>query len=206
MLHYLNLDERVRRLMLDEVERDIERGTLFVSPRLTNTGVQNYATLLKEAIRDRTDAWLAEQLRGRGRLRTTEQRRKPKGGYSVAKVPAGAATTIAEGDFNQYYVRALCRAALEVGVPELVIYRAKRVARPRPESQQLLGRRISAAALLEDLRSHTGMEPALGLPPGPNSGLSVRLPDDSDERSEPDVDDATDYAAAKPGRLRHTSP
>lgn len=30
--------------------------------------------------------------------------------------------------------------------------------------------------MLDDLRTHVGVDTALGLPPGPNSGLSVRLP------------------------------
>lgn len=59
---------------------------------------------------------------------------------------------------------------------ELVIYRAKQVREPRPESQAMIGKNINAKALLDDLRTHPGVEPALGLPPGPNSGLSIKLP------------------------------
>jgi len=44
-----------------------------------------------------------------------------------------------------------------------------------PESVALVGTTPSAAALLEDLRTHIGMNTALRLPPGPNSGLSVHL-------------------------------
>jgi len=46
----------------------------------------------------------------------------------------------------------------------------------RPESQRMIGNTISAKALLDDLRAHIGVDTALGLPAGPNSGLSVRLP------------------------------
>jgi len=55
------------------------------------------------------------------------------------------------------------------------VYRAKQVKQPRPESIRLEGQRLNAAELLTDLRTHVGMDTVLGLPPGPNSGLSVKL-------------------------------
>lgn len=177
MLRLLNLDERIRERMLDEVEHDLRNGTLYVSPRLSNTGQQNYVTLLKEAIRSHDDAWLGEQLGRLGRLRPTEQRRKPKGGYTVARVPVTAPASIAESEFNRFYMRGLCRVAIEDGVPEVIVYRAKRVARPRPTSQERIGTHVGVRALLDDLRAHPGVETALGIPPGHNSGLSVRLPE-----------------------------
>jgi hypothetical protein len=66
---------------------------------------------------------------------------------------------------------------MEDGISELVIFRAKPVTNPRPESEARVETTLPAADLLEDLRAHPGDEPpALGVPSGPNSGLSVRLP------------------------------
>ncbi|MGH2523912.1 MAG: hypothetical protein ACRDH2_15510, partial [Anaerolineales bacterium] len=59
---------------------------------------------------------------------------------------------------------------------ELVVYRAKPVTQARPESETLVETVISPVALLEDLRAHPGEKSELGVPGGPNSGLSVRLP------------------------------
>lgn len=95
---------------------------------------------------------------------------------STAKVPVTAPDTLAEGEFNRFYVRGLCLRAIEKGIPEMEVYRGKPVRQPRPESKAMIGKRISAQILLEDLRQSPGVEPALGLPPGPNSGLTVRLP------------------------------
>jgi len=176
MLSHPDLDKRVRQLMLDELEWDIRHGTLHVSSRLSNTGQQNYPVLLSEALRHHDDAWLTEQLGQFGRLRPAEMRRKTDGGYMAARVPAGAASTIAEAEFNRYYARGLCRLAEELGIAELEVYRAKEVAHPRPTSQRLLGTSVDARQLLQDLRSHPGVETALGVPGGYNSGLSVRLP------------------------------
>ncbi|MBK8013664.1 MAG: hypothetical protein IPK13_20225 [Deltaproteobacteria bacterium] len=174
-LNLQNLDAAVRALMITEIEEDEAGSKLYFSPRLSATGLADYARLLKEAASTHDDDWLASQLRTTGRLNTTEQRKKPKGGYTTAAVPVTAADTLAEGEFNRFYARALCRHAIDAGISDVEVYRAKAVSAPRPESEAMLGKRISAKALLDDLRKSQGVEPALGLPPGPNSGLSVKL-------------------------------
>jgi hypothetical protein len=83
---------------------------------------------------------------------------------------------LAEGEFNRFYIRGLCVRALADGIDEVVVYRAKAVQNARSESEGKIGQRVSADALLVDLRLHKGVDTALGLPPGPNSGLSVHLP------------------------------
>jgi len=71
----------------------------------------------------------------------------------------------------------LARRAIEDDISELVVYRAKPVSNPRPESEARVETVLPPEELLEDLRTHPGDErPSLGVPSGPNSGLSVRLP------------------------------
>jgi len=57
----------------------------------------------------------------------------------------------------------------------VTIYRARESTSARSASVALIGTTPYAAALLEDLRTHIGMDTALHLPPGPNSGVSVHL-------------------------------
>jgi hypothetical protein len=175
-LELQHLDGPVRALMAQEIERDLTNHTLYLSPRLTAEGRRQYPALLRQAAARHDDAWLATELRA-GLMAAEEQRRKPSGGFSMAKVPVTAPEILAEGEFNRFYCRALCLHAIESGLP-LEVYRAKPVANPRPESQAKLGNRVDPQRLLEDLRTHPGVEPALGLPPGPNSGLSIRLVDE----------------------------
>lgn len=154
---------------------DIARDKLYLSPRLSGNGLTEYPTLIREAARGYDDEWLANSLRDNGRLNLTEQRRT-KSGIVMAKVPVNAPETLSEGEFNRFYARGLCRFALNSGIARLQVYRAKAVMVARSVSEAMIGTEIEAAALLEDLRTHQGVDTALGLPPGPNSGLSVKLP------------------------------
>jgi hypothetical protein len=176
-LYLENLDDRTRQLMLDEMEYDVANNQLHVSPFLSGQGQRDYVNLLREAIQSGDDETLAESLREHRRILRTLPRRNPKGGYSISATPENAAQVLAESEFNRYYIRALARRALEDGITELVIYRAKPVSNPRPVSEALIETTLSPQELLDDLRSHPGDEPpTLGVPSGPNSGLSVRLP------------------------------
>jgi len=175
-LYFENLDERTRRLMLDEVEYDVSRNQLHISPLLSGQGQRDYLNLLRDAIQSGDDQTLARSLRSHRRIIRTLPRRKPKGGYTIAGTPENAADVLAESEFNRYYIRALARRAIEDGVPELVVYRAKPVRSPRPGSEALVESTVEPQSILDDLRSHSGEFPALGIPAGPNSGLSVRLP------------------------------
>ncbi|MGB8112842.1 MAG: hypothetical protein WCF22_03670, partial [Candidatus Sulfotelmatobacter sp.] len=172
---YPDLDTTTRQYMLEELELDVTQGRLYLSPRLSGTGVAAYPALLKLAVESGNDASLAAELRKDGRLNATEQRRKPKGGYTTVAVPVTAADTLAEGEFNRFYARGLCRRAQAEGGGELKVHRAKEVENPRPQSEALIGSTLDPEKLLLDLRGSIGVEPALGLPPGPNSGLSVKI-------------------------------
>src|SRR5512141_1165119 len=177
-LYLENLDERTRQLMLAEVEYDVAHNQLHISPFLSGQGQRDYVNLLREAVQRGNDETLAQVLREHRRILRTLPRRNPKsGGYSITATPENAAQVLAESEFNRYYIRALARRAIEDGISELVIYRAKPVGTPRPESEARIETTLSPAELLEDLRAHPGDEPpTLGVPSGPNSGLSVRLP------------------------------
>jgi len=173
-LNYENLDAQSREFIFEEL--DMSRTTLYISQRLNDIGRENWANVLGEAIQNHDDSWLANQLRIRNYMNAQEQRRTPSGGTTMARIPVTAPDTLAEGEFNRLYIRGLCARAIANGISEVEVYRGKEVQHPRPESQSLIGTRINANVLLEDLRNSQGEEPAHRLPGGPNSGLTVRLP------------------------------
>jgi len=174
-LHYENLTEDVRAAMVHELKHDVENGTLYISSRLTTPGAEAWPELLQEAAEQHDDTWLASTLRAKSLIKTHEPRSKRNGsGFTIVKVPHNAAETLAEGEFNRLYIRGLCLHVLDLGGTEVEVYRGKDVKNPRPESEAMIGRRLPAQKLLDDLRASHGVEPALGLPSGPNSGLTVR--------------------------------
>lgn len=174
-LFLASLDELTRQQMINEIDNDIANGKLYMSPRLSLAGQNDYPILLREAAEKHDDSWLAANLRQNGRLSATEPRRKPSGGTTMAKVPVTAPETLAEGEFNRFYIRGLCQRAIQEGIPQLIIYRAKQVSSPRADSEAKIGAKVDPQKLLDDLRIHQGIDTALGLPNGPNSGLSVKL-------------------------------
>jgi hypothetical protein len=175
-LHLIDLDQYTRQLMLDELAYDEARRQLYISPYLSGQGITDYPHLLREAIGQGNDETLAAALRARRRIARTGHRRKPGGGYTIVTIPNNAAEMLAQDAFNRYYIRAICRRALEAGLTEVVVYRARPVEDPRPASEPLVETTVDPAALLQDLRAHPDEEPELGVPAGPNSGLSVHLP------------------------------
>jgi hypothetical protein len=174
-LQYADLDPITRRAMVEELDRDIAEGTMHVSPRLRPMAVDEYQHLLRDALRYYDDLWLEE--RAAPLLVDFETRRTPRGEVTTAHLPEGAARVLAEGDFNLYYMRGVCRRAIAEGIPDVEVYRARLSLEPRTESSALEGTRINAEQLLADLRAPTPealAAPRLGRP---NSGLSVRLPE-----------------------------
>ncbi|MGB9122492.1 MAG: hypothetical protein WCE73_17885 [Candidatus Angelobacter sp.] len=173
-LNLENLDSTTRPEMIKELDADIAVGRLYLSPRLTDSGRNDYPVLLREAIISGNDSSLAAELGTLGRLKTHEAY-TTKTGTKTRKVPINAPEMLAEGEFNRFYLRALCIRAQADPELRIQVYRAKSVENPRPESEALISNTVPSASLLEDLRLNIGLDTALGLPPGPNSGLSARL-------------------------------
>lgn len=161
--------------MESELNVDIQSGSIYISLRLNQRGVETWNTILSMAIESFNDDWLALQLQSTGCLKSHEQRVRNGKPYH-AKVPYNAAETLAEGEFNRFYARGLCVRAIREGIPEVEVYRGKRVQQPRFESESKIGLRVAPQQLLNDLRTSQGVEPALGIPPGPNSGITIRIP------------------------------
>lgn len=147
--------------MVAELEHDLSAKSLYVGKYLSDHGLERYPSLLREALESGTDESLAAALSEPDLFLATYEKRKPSGGYTVAKVPYTAPTTLAEGEFNRFYLRGLCQRVLAAGGGEVEIYRARASSNPRAESEAMSGRCLDAQALLSDLREHIGVDTAL---------------------------------------------
>lgn len=175
-MKFYDLTDSVRQCMLAELEEDMRNEALYLSPRLNGFGIRGYPDIIKHALSEGSPESFAVDIRSRGCLKSHEERRKRGGGYTLAKVPVNAAETLAEGEFNRFFLRGLCCYVLKKGKEYVEVYRAKEVRDPRSLSEELIGKKLLAKEILQDLRTHQGVDTALGLPAGPNSGLSARLP------------------------------
>jgi hypothetical protein len=170
MFVFHDLDATTRNHMLDEANLP---DSIYISPRLTAIGKEDWPVLLREAIRSGTPESLAAKLGTNARLKTFEISQRDGRPYEK-KVPSNAAQLLAEGEFNRYYWRALCLRAIAEH-RSLTVYRGRHSDNPKPESEAWLGKKVEDPhAILKDLRKNIGGTPDKGLP-SMNSGLTVRL-------------------------------
>lgn len=175
-LAYQNLASEVRHYMAEELQHDEKAERVYLGAYLSQTGQGDWSEILKEAIANGTDDNLAVEIKNRGRVNAYTSRRTKTGRYIQAKVPHNANEMLAEGEFNRFYCRALCRFAIAKGIERLEVYRAKVVAEPRSDSYEKIGLLVMPDVMLIDLRGSIGVDLAFGIPAGPNSGLSLRIP------------------------------
>lgn len=173
-----DLDQRTRALMLDELAHDLHDSVgagLYMGKRLTSIGEAEWPGLVADAFNGGTPDSLAMQILKEGRQSHWEMQIRRNGPVRVAINQVAAARTLAEGTFNRYYCRAVCRRAIEDGVSAVEVFRARESSVPREASEDKIGSHVNPADLLVDLRTDPSVASALGIPAGPNSGISVRL-------------------------------
>jgi hypothetical protein len=172
-LTYKWLDATTRQQMIAEFNHDITNDCVYHSKRFTPDGKLYYQQAMPSHLSSGNDDSLSEDLKIKNCFKSHEER-VPSKGTSQVKVPVTASQTFAEGEFNRFYIRALCNRAISEG-QTLIVCRARFSSSPRPDSELLIGKIMDPHQLLVDLRSNIGIDTILGLPPGPNSGLSIEF-------------------------------
>lgn len=168
-----NLTEDVRSLMVDEINSDIRDGKLYISKRLNSRGTEIWGELLLKAARSGNEVTLNADISEGDYFNQTETSKSRSGDLISKKVPVDASITLSEGEFNRFYIRAVCVSAIR-NSKNVVAYRAKEVSNPRSESIGKIGKIYDPNEVLVSLRSGKFVDDSLGIPPGPNSGLSVK--------------------------------
>jgi len=174
MFNFENLDSKTRKFMLIAIEEAEKTNNIYYSTRFNSNGNQKWVPLLKDAAKQYNEHWLAYQLEANVLMKDFEGAQTPSGGYTIKHVPHTAAETMAEGQFNRFYILGLCKRATAEGITHLEIYRAKNVTKPRPESQAMIGTKLSITDIEAQLEvtNNSFKSPLVK----PNSGLSVRIP------------------------------
>lgn len=174
MFNFENLDEKTRGFMLEAISEAEASGNIYSSTRFNDAGQKQWLPLLKEAAKEHDEHWLAYQLEAKGLMKDFEGAMTPSGGYTVKHIPHTAAETMAEGQFNRFYILGLCRRARVEGISQLEVCRAKKSLVPRRESENLIGSKISVDYVeAQLLKTSDSFKSSLIKP---NSGISMKLP------------------------------
>jgi len=174
MFNFVDLNETTRSFMLDAINEAIESGNIYYSTGFNELGKKQWLPLLKQAVLEYDEHWLAFKLEENQLLKNLEGAQKPSGGYTIKHVPDIAANTIAEGQFNRFYILGLCKLAKSKGISELIVYRAKESKNPRTDSESLINSRISINDTESQLlKIESSFKSKLVQP---NSGISMKLP------------------------------
>jgi hypothetical protein len=137
MFVYHELDGFTRKYMRQEFLLDRDDGNLYQSKLLSDEGLGVFPDLLLEAINYGTNDTFAQKLN--------------KSSYWGPRAHSDSNKTLAEEQFNQYYMRGLLRKLLEEGFSEAEVYRAcEDYAAGRRGAQP--GERINCEEALADLR------------------------------------------------------
>jgi hypothetical protein len=166
-------------LMLAEIKEAIQNATLYLPPHLENlSGQQAYPLILENAARNHSAEYLADELRKPNILRKQILRNGLPGTQPrMDQVPKSAADHIARREFNDFYMRAVCRFAIESAVPNVILCQANVNQILAKEIEPLIGQSIPPSVLLDTLRSHNTIESFLNIPPKTNVELTVKLPE-----------------------------
>ncbi len=166
---FLQLNEEIQQLMIDEINLDVDIDHVFKSPRFIQLGSLMFADLIKDNIKSGDDITLSKAIK---QYINKSGKYTDKNGKERT-IPRDAHYVLGQGQFNYYYSRAICSYAIKNKIETVEIYRAKYSSNPRSESQSEIGKHRSAIELLENLRKNDFVNNTFNISK-PNSGLSVK--------------------------------
>lgn len=190
-MKFYHLNPKVRELMAVELAKDLSEDKFIFSAYVDAKKEGEWISLLKKTFLYHDPSWLSQELKKRDVLKRRSLKNLKEGKFTLALVPRSAEETLAQDEFNLYYIKALCVYALSQGIEELEIYSARRIQNHRPKSESLKGKKVSAEDVLRDLRSSLRGESALGLGLY-GSSLSLKIPLDKGAKINKVIVDASE--------------
>ncbi len=169
-MHYRHLDDALRQTMLAEIAADAAAQRLYRSPRLNLDGEEAWESLLRAAVERHDAHWLTDNLKAYRYLRKTEKRQ-----MLTVRVPFEAPRALAEGQFNRFYVRAVCLRAQAAGRDAVVIVAGRDLVEAPQAARDLVGSQLEAEELRCKLEAEYRVDRALGVRTLEPSGLTVGL-------------------------------
>jgi hypothetical protein len=84
-----------------------------------------------------------------------------RGVMMTQKMRSNAADSLAESEFNRFFIRGLCIQVLGMGLTEVMVTTGRQSKDRGPEYDAFCGKMINAQLLLDDLRTSKGRVPKL---------------------------------------------
>ncbi len=162
-----DLDQDIRRRMAEEFEQNGEASTVFVSPAIDPSRVDDYLEAQRAALLYGSPETLETALLEAGLLPSFRDDRDDADRGVSARDLAG-------DQYAVYYVRAVAQRAIELG-DEIEIYRALGSGPGLDAADARVGQTLDARTLLEDLRDNSVHPDNFSQLPEIRSGLIVRL-------------------------------
>ncbi len=167
-LKLLDLDkDNVRDLMLEEFEQDVKEDKLVISNLIKPENHDKYVYLLSEAILKGNDASFARTILINGLLEDKISKYDKLGKVAIVKTAKDAHITLAEDEFNKYYMRGVCRAAVSQG-KSVKVYKQDKI---EIQNNTIL----DPLEVLQDLRNHREISEALKMHVGSDDVLSLQI-------------------------------
>ncbi len=161
-MELINLTEEIRELMEKEINND---ENLYISNRLSEDWKRNYKNILLKHVRNGDSQTFAEELK-------QYILKYENISWKLKRTPENAHKTLADGEFNRYYILALCKYAIQNNIPYVIVYRAKKVEKPRIESEKLIWQKLDPKKIYKELKN----KPFNTAFSKPNSWISIKLP------------------------------
>jgi hypothetical protein len=144
---------------------------------LTPAGWDHYLDVMPIALTEHDMAWLAAEMSDQRYWLTHHTYVNSRGRHITARVPRNALATLAYGEFNTTYVRAVATLARDAGVATCIIYRAAPAWAPRDSCSYMEGAAVSVSAVLDGHRAYmrAAGQSEISVPAGPNCHHSIQI-------------------------------
>lgn len=152
MAFEFDLSESVRDSMVKEITNAHSSGNFFYSKKFTSEGDAQAIELLLDAATAYDEHWLAFEIEYRSLMKSFDAREIPLGEYSTSHISDTASALYADGQFNRFYMIAVCNAASLQG-KTVTVFAAQKTPHPKAETTKLIGKIINPEVLKTELRS-----------------------------------------------------
>lgn len=158
-MHYTELDEKTRSIMLSEFDAEQAGGNPYRSKALSLRGDQVFPQLMRDAIRQGTEVSLASALADASLWNPMETYVRDGISRERKRNVQQSAERLATTEFSTWYVRGLAKRLLDEGVKNCQVYRGAQPKWEPGECSEHEGRIVDVKTIYDNHRARYWPEP-----------------------------------------------